>query len=370
MLNNTQSEFLNFARWTAAALVVVEHVRNLLFVDYGSLETTGLASKVFYFLTGFGHEAVVIFFVISGFLVGGKTLEKWRQGTFIYRKYLCDRISRLYAVLIVALILGAVVDMSGASFFESTGLYDGTTKESIVVLPENILERVSFVGFVGNLAMLQSIKVQTFGSNGPLWSLAHEWWYYLLFPLVLTALRASTGMRIFSAVFLVSIYFLITKYILILFGVWLIGVLARVLNYRQLVPWVVSLALFIGSLILMRLDILTIPYLNQFMVGAGFALMLNSVSKYDSVWPGTLLSKSLADFSYSVYLVHFPVILFSTAAFMSYQESYERLDLSAISILIFLFITLVAFITSYLVSIVTEQKTSQVRDWLYRLARV
>ncbi len=173
-MNNKQSEFLNFARWTAAGLVVIEHVRNLLFVDYGLLETTGVASKVFYFLTGFGHEAVVILFVISGFLVGGKTLEKWRQGTFAYRQYLCDRISRLYAVLIVALILGAALDLSGAALFESAGLYDGTTKETIVVLPDNTSQRISVLCFVGNLAMLQNIKVQTFGSNGPLWSLAHE----------------------------------------------------------------------------------------------------------------------------------------------------------------------------------------------------
>ena len=163
----------------------------------------------------------MIFFVISGFLVGGKVLDQWQLGTFKYRQYLCDRISRLYAVLVAALILGAVVDMSGASFFQSTGLYNGTTKGNIAVLPENITQRVNVAGFFGNLAMLQNIKVQTFGSNGPLWSLAHEWWYYLLFPLLLTAWRGHNGARsvIVSSVLLVSIYFLITKYILILFGV-------------------------------------------------------------------------------------------------------------------------------------------------------
>ena len=370
MINRTQSEFLNFARWSAALLVVFEHVRNLMFVDYGSLETSSVASKAFYFLTGFGHEAVVIFFVISGFLVGGKVVEQWRQGTFAYRKYLCDRISRLYGVLIAALILGAVVDISGASLFESTGRYDGTTNEAIVVLPDNTSQRVSVIGFFGNLAMLQNIKVQTFGSNGPLWSLAHEWWYYLLFPLLLTAWRGRTGVRIVSGVLLVSIYLLITKYILILFGVWLIGVLARVLNYRKLIPWGISLALFLGALVLMRLEVVTITYLNQFMLGTGFALLLNSVSQYQSIWPGTAISKWLADFSYSVYLVHFPVILFVTAAYFNFQNSTVRSQLSISSLLVFLIITLIAFMVSYLVSTVTEQKTNQLRGWLYRIARV
>ena len=62
MIGKSQSDFLNLARWVAAALVVVEHVRNLIFIDYGSLESPTVIHKGFYFLTGFGHEAVVIFF--------------------------------------------------------------------------------------------------------------------------------------------------------------------------------------------------------------------------------------------------------------------------------------------------------------------
>jgi peptidoglycan/LPS O-acetylase OafA/YrhL len=37
--------------------------------------------------------------------------------------------------------------------------------------------------FVGNLAFLQTIAVPIFGTNGPMWSLANEFWYYLIFPL-------------------------------------------------------------------------------------------------------------------------------------------------------------------------------------------
>ena len=68
----------------------------------------------------------------------------------------------------MALILGAIIDLTGASLFQSTGLYDGTNTEKIVVLPNNISERVSLAGFFGNLLMLQNISVDTFGSNGPL----------------------------------------------------------------------------------------------------------------------------------------------------------------------------------------------------------
>jgi peptidoglycan/LPS O-acetylase OafA/YrhL len=349
---------------------VIEHVRNLLFVDYGSLEKSGIASKAFYFMTGFGHEAVVIFFVISGFLVGGKAFELWQQGRFEFRRYLCDRISRLYAVLIVALILGAIIDFAGASLFHSTGIYDGSNSENIVVLPDNVSQRVNTTNFVGNLLMLQNVHVETFGSNGPLWSLAHEWWYYLLFPLALTVWRGSTAIRITSAILFAAICCLVTKYILVLFGVWLVGVIGRVINDRKLIHWTVGLVLFLGSLGLMRLEVVTIPYLNQFLLGIGFALLLNSVSQFKSNWPLSTQSKWLADFSYSVYLIHFPVILFSAAAYAAFQSTTGRSQISLTSVLIFVCITLIAFLVSYLVSLVTENKTKQVRDWLYRVARI
>jgi len=38
-----------------------------------------------------------------------------------------------------------------------------------------------------NVFFLQTITVPVYGSNSPLWSLANEFWYYLLFPLLLLA---------------------------------------------------------------------------------------------------------------------------------------------------------------------------------------
>ena len=38
--------------------------------------------------------------------------------------------------------------------------------------------------FWGNLVFLQTILVPTYGTNALLWSLANEFWYYMLFPLL------------------------------------------------------------------------------------------------------------------------------------------------------------------------------------------
>ncbi len=45
------------------------HLRAFVFKDYSP--GGGVVEKAFYLFTGLGHEAVIIFFAMSGFLVGG-----------------------------------------------------------------------------------------------------------------------------------------------------------------------------------------------------------------------------------------------------------------------------------------------------------
>jgi hypothetical protein len=62
---------LDCLRGLAALLVVVEHLRAFLFVPFPQVVSPGVITKAFYLVTGLGHQAVMIFFVLSGFLVGG-----------------------------------------------------------------------------------------------------------------------------------------------------------------------------------------------------------------------------------------------------------------------------------------------------------
>ncbi|GAA5511082.1 acyltransferase family protein [Novipirellula caenicola] len=135
---------------------------------------------------GFGHEAVVFFFVTSGFLVGGGVCECSRTRPLDWRRYLADRSSRLYAVLVFALLLGAMCDSIGSHYFNAFGFYSNQTPHPVAVIGGPFVERLDLSHFLASLFMLQEIALPSFGSNDPLWSLAHEWWYYLLFPLLLS----------------------------------------------------------------------------------------------------------------------------------------------------------------------------------------
>jgi len=74
-LSAEASTALDLLRALAAILVMVGHVRGLFFVDFGRVEEPGLVIQAIYFATSLGHEAVMIFFVLSGYFIAGNVLR-------------------------------------------------------------------------------------------------------------------------------------------------------------------------------------------------------------------------------------------------------------------------------------------------------
>ena len=80
--------------------------------------------------------------------------------------------------------------------------------------------------FFGNVFFLQGIVTSCFGSNGALWSLSYEFWYYIFFPLLVTALLASihTRVRVGAGLLLSLLVVLCGWTIGAYFLIWLMGV--------------------------------------------------------------------------------------------------------------------------------------------------
>jgi peptidoglycan/LPS O-acetylase OafA/YrhL len=73
---------LDFLRATAALLVLFGHARRAYFHYTDVLPQPGPFLKLFYFITSLDGEAVVIFFVLSGFLIGGSLADSMQRGSF------------------------------------------------------------------------------------------------------------------------------------------------------------------------------------------------------------------------------------------------------------------------------------------------
>jgi len=129
-------------------------------------------------------------------------------------------------------------------------------------------------------------------------------------------------------------------------------------------------SLCIAAVVLMRLEIHLFPYAHQFLVGTAFGLLLTSFAKSDDRLPFCRWSHWLAEFSYSLYLIHFPVLLPAVSVLFSAWRSESRLQTSPVSAAWFVGIVLRAIVASFLVALVTEAKTAYFRHRLYRILKV
>ena len=360
-----QSDLLDVFRWLAAFLVVAEHLRSLMFADFGAGGTHAPLTKAFYFFTGFGHCAVMIFFVLSGFLVGGKVLDRMARNQFDWAKYGVDRVSRLYAVYVLALVLGVALDYSGHRWFNQFGLYDNTFRAPIGAINQNISSNLTVTIFGINLAMCQTIFGPVFGSNGPLWSLANEFWYYLAGPLLFMVIFAGRlSLRAAGVIGLVGIFFFLPSRILIYGGVWLLGAALYFINTRRLVPLWFSAILFAVCFCASRLDWLANKCMADFLMAITFALVINSSTGTNRRLPGHRQSRVAAGFSYSVYLCHLPFLIFVISAIFQSGLIGFRPQPTLKLMTWFGLILLLAYSWCFLISLATESQTPHIRDWL------
>jgi len=101
---------LDLMRGLAALAVLISHLRGDSFVEYSALPASqrGIAAAVIFAATRLGGGAVLVFFVLSGFLVGGQVLARLRDGRFHLYDYAIDRVTRIFIRLIPACLFAAV----------------------------------------------------------------------------------------------------------------------------------------------------------------------------------------------------------------------------------------------------------------------
>ena len=124
----SQLVHLDLLRGLAALLVTAGHLRSYIFQSQLHLAQAdvqiGLPVKAFYFATGLGHQAVMIFFALSGFLVGGKALDDILKQNFSWSRYLLRQLTRLWIVISPTLLLTLLLDRIGLGLTLGAG-YDG-----------------------------------------------------------------------------------------------------------------------------------------------------------------------------------------------------------------------------------------------------
>jgi peptidoglycan/LPS O-acetylase OafA/YrhL len=186
-----------------------------------------------------------------------------------------------------------------------------------------------------NAVFLQTIRCAPAGSNVALWSLANEFWYYVLWPLLLAPWLVRRPRRERAALLALGVgiaAWLTTAehsgaLFVLYMVVWLIGVVPFVVRG----PWfgttprrtaLLFVALLIAIRIGVRLDLEADPW-RVFALDLGVALAFANVlaslrsDHVTRLLPGSAWHRAAAEFSYSLYAVHVPIVTFASALLAS-----------------------------------------------------
>ena len=325
-LRRPRLEFLDGIRGLCALYVVFAHAR--LFTGYGvDAETYSPVFAAFGYVISFGNYAVTIFIVLSGFCLAIPvvlTPTHTLKGGF--RAYISRRARRIlppyYAALAFFLALIALVPLLQTP--------QGTAWDSKIPVTWDVL--VSHLLLVHNVYPGWMFKI-----DGPMWSVATEWQIYFFFPLLLLfwrrlGLAATLGIAL--TVSLVPQVLLPSQLSFRwlhpwFFGLFALGMAGAVAAFspaafwqqvRETLPWRL-LAWFGGVLALLSLVVgesyLGLPtYLNETLVGSGVCLGLVHYALREQAERRSGLLEVLrhpkivflGTFSYSLYLIHSPLL--------------------------------------------------------------
>jgi peptidoglycan/LPS O-acetylase OafA/YrhL len=362
---------LDMMRGLAALLVLLGHLRSFVFQPYGELASPGLLETVVWAFTGFGHQAVLIFFVLSGFFITRSIVHDDQLGKFSWVVYAIKRLSRLWIVLVPCLILTFFWDSLG-SLFSGTAFYDGQLYAKYHSGPQSNTGGIdlSLSTFIENILFLQTIIAPTFGSNGPLWSLANEFWYYLMFPLLYLAVT-QRPFNLLSIAIKLSLFAVVCLFVgegIVSGGlIWIAGSVAYFVYDRG---WLAAKFRAAPSLILSSLVLLVslaasrmhhdIGFIQDCFIGGATAILVLVLSRRE---PKNCLyrtvARSVADASYTIYLTHFPFLALLAGIVLQNQQ----LPNSALGYVVFSTLGMVTLVYCYGVYWMFERHTSELRSY-------
>jgi peptidoglycan/LPS O-acetylase OafA/YrhL len=304
--DSIHSLLIALLRGMAALQVAAAHLRAEAFPSLRTIGHPPLEYQALAFLTGFAHQAVVVFFLISGWLVGGSLLNKLGQPQAV-RGYAIDRATRLWTVLVPTMLIMIIA-----------GIVTGTVDPSKPDLSSTA--GYSALSFMGNLVGLQTILVENFGGNYALWSLANETWYYVAFPILLLAFRNRGWLsQACSVIALGLLAALLPWAITLYFALWLLGAgFARIRIECGAGTRIALVVLCAGLSIYYRItgsndDLVPASFVQDLICSLPFLVLLSTLQiKIDpAAAPLRRLNRFatfFSEFSFTLYVLHVPAI--------------------------------------------------------------
>jgi len=162
----------------------------------------------------FGQEAVILFFILSGFVIE-LSFQKGKDKSFTL--YFLKRFLRIFIPLLMVFLANYLLIY----------IKKGATP-------------IDWYNLLGNLLMLQDVKdlklnviCSPFLGNIPLWSLSYEWWFYMVFFLLISTIKKNISLWVYAIGIVCALSYIIYPFfvnrLLMYLTIWWLGVdLAKV----------------------------------------------------------------------------------------------------------------------------------------------
>lgn len=300
---------LDFLRALSALYVIVHHL---------SIHRGWIHDPRFGIFFKFGQEAVIVFFLLSGFVIFAS--ENLRALT--PKGYYIRRLRRLYPVLILSMFVSTIVLVDNGTFSK---LFNWSELFGTLVG----LQDIDF--------LKPGVIVVPYAGNTPLWSLSYEMFFYAIFPFVLKSWHQNPGATthvigfVCCACYILYVvapnhWYLVLAYFLI----WWSGAMAANaylngnVNFKQIgatLPWLAVLTMIsiiavplVGRVNLYDYPILPVRHFAFATIALG--VMCNSIGHsliHHIGFPSRIVTY-FATISYGLYIMHYPLLVQSHRA--------------------------------------------------------
>ena len=371
-----RSLLLHYLRFLSAVIVCLGHCKEFLFVHMD--ESASLLERVSRLFLGLGSSAVLVFFFLSGYLVGGKEISNLKDNKLDFKNYLFNRLTRLLIVLLPALLATFAMNAitCGNSRVSLYCLANSELASHSDVLPQSS-QKIS--DLIYNVLFLQPFMGTQWGGNVPLWSLSYEFWYYVIFFSILNIfgeiLYRKVTLKIVLHLLIISVASRFLDWDWLLLGIiWLSGALTRQAlrlniivikfqNFQKIFRYkFILITFFLVFPILIFLRIL--PKVMSFPVSIFLLILVISITSDEFASSMNKMVQKLiivgSEFSFSLYLTHFPFI----ALTVSFISPVERWKMSPIGIVVMFGLTFAAILMAYFFASITEFKLAKCRSFL------
>lgn len=356
-LTSSQSLFLDFIRFIAAQVVVVAHLLEWLYFPFVKPDHKNQEFFVFsdYLISKseiMGAYAVSIFFVLSGLLISKSIFKSYYTTGFNLSDYILNRIARLLPTLLIAVFLSLLIYYI-ICYWGLFGFRDYILPDSTVNFPRlsadiKISTTIATAVFLNGMIGVPGINLGTININGPLWSLSHEFWFYICAGLLAHGILNKKRWSIILATGFILWQIVFSNFIWIIgLSIWALGVISaqiRWLNGRTIVAFLLLLL----SLFVVNIDFGSkLELWNKFILGLSAFLLINSgLVIFDKINLNAPIIKKAASYSFTLYAIHWPLIVLFIGFFGPQFNSWSPLLKTLSYLILFSGINAVAYLIS------------------------